>query len=125
MNQIANQRSSDEWQATTATVVDCRRTLETAVREKFGLGEGDEIPEYVVRFKYKAMGTTYSGTYKSSVPREPGHTIEILYDPDNPEVNTGMDLPYRRSSRIMLRIAGILLALGIVWLCFKLNIHGE
>src|SRR5690348_5995800 len=118
MNELVTQSKSEEWHPTVAHVVSCRRTLGFLFHRSSLFGEWAESPEYIVCFEYKAMGSTYSGTYKSPVPRRCGHSLQILYDPQNPEVNTGSDSQYRRSTRIAIRIAAILLGLGIAWLCF-------
>jgi hypothetical protein len=96
------------------------------MRDMVSPSESDDMTRaYVVRFQYEAMGTTRSGNYESTVPRECGHTFEILYDPAHPERNTGSDLSPRRAVRIALRIGGVILGLIIAWLCVKLGIRGD
>jgi hypothetical protein len=75
------------------------------------------VPKFAVQFTYPANGNSYAGQYTSRVPVPSGHQFTILYDPSDPQQNTGGDAP-STSGNTKLWVP-LLIAVGVVlWLVF-------
>lgn len=100
------------WIECTATVTGCKRTFETSVDETIPRDELYVLPEYVITFEYPVNGKTYSGKYRTGWPVEDGHEFTILYDPENPAINTGSDSMRDAWNRFAHEVGS---ALGRMW----------
>jgi hypothetical protein len=97
----------NDWLPTEATITACEQT--PLGQESFS-DEGYSPPEYRVSFSYVVDGRTLEGSYLASYPQECGHRFEILYDPEEPNRNTGSDMlvnPWLKWG------AGIIIAIGL------------
>ena len=89
-----------QWHPVTATI--------TSVESKSGLSqtlETDDNPErtyFLIHIRYAVDGHSYAGSYESRSSFEPGHIIEILYNPANPAQNSASKAVPTRISRIIL-----------------------
>jgi hypothetical protein len=82
------------------------------------IGEsGYEMAEFTVTYSYLALGKAYYDTYRAGSPQEEGQTFEILFDPSDPQHNTGNDLQGRIRSRAYKAVA---LIMGLVVACFMI-----
>lgn len=81
------------WKSTSATVVGCRRTLDSwlvdeSAPDEFG---SYSIAKFVIHFSYPAVGRVYAGKYIAGSPKEIGETFEIMFNASSPKENTGSD----------------------------------
>ena len=99
-----------EWLPATATVIGCKPKLTS------GSASGDGAPlEYSVTFSYEVNGKTFKGAYTATYPQESGHTFEIVYNPADPESNSGGDVNPPTWSRWAAILIAICLTLLAIW----------
>jgi hypothetical protein len=70
------------------------------------------LPNYIITFEYLANEEWYSGKYQTRWPVEDGHEFTILYDPENPAINTGSDSMRNAWNRFIHEVG---YALGRMW----------
>jgi len=104
--------STDEWVSTRATITACKQLL--LGRENLS-SEGYLPPEFVVTFSYSVGDQMFKGTYRANSPQECGHDFEILYDPRNPQKNTGSDVLNNRWIRVTAAALGVVAVLVATW----------
>jgi hypothetical protein len=101
----------NDWLPAVATVIACEQTGQEGFSE-----EGYTPPQYRISFSYVADRQVMEGSYRATLPRECGHSFEILYDPKKPSRNTGSDVLGNLWLRWVGGIIGIVLALLSIWL---------
>jgi hypothetical protein len=107
------------WRPITATV--------TSVESKYGLSrtlETDDNPErsyFVIHFRYSVAGHSYAGDFESRSPLESGHTVELLYNPANPQQNSlSKPIPTGVNRAIFWAIIALLAGL-LIYLAVAIN----
>lgn len=100
------------WRPAKAVVTACRRTWDTSLTDESSLdSEGFFYSaSFLITFSYEVDGRTYRGKYRSGSPVDLGHSFEILYDPNDPAMNTGSDVTSKLGT-----VTGWILAVGLLW----------
>ncbi len=111
---MGSKTSSDSWLPVQAVIRACRSSW-----SRSGDGETGTPGKYVVDFSYEVHEKTFQGWYFAGTFHEPGETFEILYDPLNPNRNTGSEYRGPTLARITACIVGVALTVLLIWLSQK------
>ena len=70
------------------------------------------MAKFIITFSYAVEGKTYTGKFTAGSPQEIGETFQILFDPNNPEVNSESDKkmnPWLRAAAWVGGVASVIL----------------
>lgn len=103
----------DDWVETTATIYSCG--WEDTPFNDLGLKRGFTSGHYIVVFSYTIDGHYYSDEFASSKEWKEGSTIQIKYNPQNPEENDRTDEGNNIYASIAVYAAGIVIVALYFW----------
>jgi hypothetical protein len=111
MTNLLTQRG---WEETTATITGCDARQLIPRRGRLPFGRTGVSYYYEVSFVYAAKGATYTSNFIAYEPHTEGRTLDILYDPANPQRNSKNDPRGDNMTIIVITVVCIAVALLLV-----------